>query len=290
MKKVIVIVGPTASGKSELAVKLATALHGEIINGDSVQVYRGLDIGSAKIKPSEQHHIKHHLIDIRDPKDHYSVYHFQQDARALIEEIDVPIIAGGTGLYIKAALYDYVFDDPERDRDFEVSYQNYTNAELAHLVKQLDPNFDTKEINRRRLLRALAMASFGSPRSQKQGKNNPLYKPLILYLDIERDLLEARLKIRLEEMFDEGLMTEVKTLHQKDLHINAIGYRELDQHLLGMMDIEEAKQAIIKHSKRLAKKQKTWFKNQMDAVIMDATNPHLFEESLKLAKAFLQGD
>ena len=289
MKKVIVIVGPTASGKTRLAVKLAKALNGEIINGDSVQVYKGLDIGSAKIKPEETLGITHHLIDIRDPKDHYSVYHFQQDARALIKNIDVPIIAGGTGLYIKAALYDYVFDDPKRDEAFEAQYQSYTTEEIANLVKELDPDIHVEEQNRRRLLRALAMESFVQPRSQKQGKDTPLYDALILYLDIDRDILETRLKERLDQMFDEGLLEEANMLYKQGLQINAIGYRELDQYLHGQMDLSLTKHTIIKNSRRLAKKQKTWFKNQMDAILLDANHPQLFNQALTLAKDFLEG-
>lgn len=290
MKKVIVIVGPTASGKSRLAVKLAKALNADVINGDSVQVYKGLDIGSAKIKPEEMDGVKHHLLDVLEPGEDYSVYDFQQDARKLIEKIDRPIIAGGTGLYIKATLYDYVFDDPKRDPIFEEKYQDYTTEAIAQLVRKLDPQIIIKELNRRRLLRALQMAESGLPRSSKKGKNTPLYSALILYLDMDRALLEERLKVRLERMFDHGFMAEVSMLYQKDIQINAIGYKEMRRYLDGDIELEQVKQDIVKNSKRLAKKQKTWFLNQMDAVVLDATDPHLSDKALEQAKAFLKGE
>ncbi len=289
MKKVIVIVGPTATGKSGLSVKLAKTLHTDVINGDSVQVYRKLDIGSAKLKPHEMDGVKHHLIDIRDVNENYSVYHFQQDARALIETLDIPIISGGTGLYIKATLYDYIFDDPERNNAFEEAYKNYSTEDIAALVKSLDPNINIDEMNRRRLLRALAMAKAGKPRSSKMGKDTPLYDALILYLDMDRDLLEKRLEKRLEAMFEEGFLEEAKMLFHEGIKINAIGYREMDQYLDGLIDLEQAKKDIVKNSRRLAKKQKTWFLNQMHAVILDATDDALFDTALNHVNAFLKG-
>lgn len=290
MKKVIVIVGPTGSGKSGLAIKIAKTIDGEIINGDSVQIYRDLNIGSAKISESEMEGITHHLLDIKNPGESYSVYHFQQDARRLIANIKHPMIVGGTGLYIKAALYDYVFDDPERSSNFEDAYKDYNEEQLAALVKSLDPNIDISEFNRRRLLRALSMAQSGSLRSEKKGKDTPLYDPLILYLDIDRDVLEARLKLRLDDMFNQGLLKEVKDLYDQNIYIYAIGYRELYHYFDGKMSLDQAKLDIIKHSRRLAKKQKTWFMNQMSAVILDATAEDLYEQAITHVKAFLEGE
>ncbi len=290
MKKVIVIVGPTATGKSHLGIELAKVLNTDIINGDSVQVYKTLNIGSAKVKPSEMKGIKHHLLDIREPGQPYSVYHFQQDARQFIQTIDIPIIVGGTGLYIKAALYDYVFDHEARDKTFEAAYKDVSTEDIAEALKRLDPKMDIKELNRRRLLRAFQMAKSGSLRSKKQGKDTPLYDHLVLYLDIDRDLLEQRLIARLSHMFDEGLMDEVKKLHEQHMMINAIGYRELNQYMNGEHSLDEAKQLIVRHSRRLAKKQKTWFLNQMDAVVLDATDPKLKEKALLHVKDFLKGE
>ncbi len=290
MKKVIVVVGPTASGKSSLAVYLAKAIHGEVINGDSVQVYRGLDIGSAKITNEEMNGVKHHLLDIKDIGEDYTVYHFQRDARALIHEIDMPIIAGGTGLYIKAALYDYKFDDPKRSEAFELQYKHHTKEEIAELVKEMDPEMDVKEYNRRRLLRALFMAKEGNKRSTKAGKDTPLYDLLILYLDIDRDILEKRLTTRLTSMLQQGFLDEAKTLFDKNVHVNAIGYREMDAYLHGDNTFEETKTLIIRNSRRLAKKQKTWFKHQMKAIFLDALAIDLKEQALAYCKAFIKGE
>jgi len=288
MKKVIVIVGPTGSGKTSLSIKLAQRLHAEIINGDSVQVYRGLDIGSAKIKDHEMMNIKHHLLGIADPKDTYTVYHFQRDVRSLMDHIDLPMIVGGTGLYIKAALYDYEFVESERDLSFEKSYEGKTNEEIDQELLVLDPHRTVDVKNRRRLLRALEQALSGDPRSDRSKKNDQLYDALILYLDLDRDVLIKRLEERLERQLSEGFLEEVEQLRSQNLHINAIGYRELDRYLSGIMTLEEAKAEIIKVSRKLAKKQKTWFKNQMHPIMMDAESPALEEDAYLIIQEFLK--
>ena len=167
MKKVIVIVGPTASGKTKLSVELAKKINAEIINGDSVQVYQRLNIGSAKIKDSEKQGVKHHLFDVADPKDSYSVYQFQKDVRDLIDKIDVPMIVGGTGLYIKAALYNYEFED-ENQKISNDAFKDLTNEEIYNKLIVLDPNINIDKQNRRRLIRALELAKQGNLRSKKE--------------------------------------------------------------------------------------------------------------------------
>ncbi|MFH0767596.1 MAG: tRNA (adenosine(37)-N6)-dimethylallyltransferase MiaA, partial [Bacillota bacterium] len=197
MKKVLVIVGPTGSGKTELSIRLAQALDTQIINGDSVQVYKGLDIGSAKIKPQEKQNIIHHLIDIVSPGEDYSVYHFQRDVRALILKLDLPLIVGGTGLYIKAALAQYEFVESSRNQDFESLYQNESNESLYQMLIFRDPDIKIDIQNRRRLLRALEQALSGELRSKKTEKDILLYDALVLYLDLDKTILEQRLKSRL---------------------------------------------------------------------------------------------
>ncbi|MBU1094214.1 MAG: tRNA (adenosine(37)-N6)-dimethylallyltransferase MiaA [Firmicutes bacterium] len=288
MKKVIVIVGPTGSGKTGLSVKLAQHFHAEIINGDSVQVYQGLDIGSAKIKPQEKQNIKHHLLDVVSVDEDYSVYHFQKDVRKKIETIDLPMIVGGTGLYIQAALYDYEFIESSRDKDFEESHEQESNALIYQKLVELDPEIKIEINNRRRLLRAYEQALLGEPRSQKKNKDTLLYDALILYLDLDRPILEQRLYTRLENQLEEGFIEEVQKLREKNIHIQAIGYKELDQYLDGQYTLDEAKEAIIKSSKRLAKKQKTWFKNQMHPAILDALSPTLFEDAFFAIQSFLK--
>jgi len=288
MKKVIVIVGPTGSGKTGLSVKLAQHFHAEIMNGDSVQVYKGLDIGSAKIKPQEKQNIKHHLLDVVSIEEDYSVYHFQKDIRKLIENIDLPMIVGGTGLYIQAALYDYEFIESSRDKDFEESHEHESNELIYQKLVELDPEIKIEINNRRRLLRAYEQALLGEPRSQKKKKDTLLYDALILYLDLDRTILEQRLRTRLEMQLEEGFIEEVQKLREKNIHIHAIGYKEIDAFLDGQYTLDEAKEAIIKSSKRLAKKQKTWFKNQMHPMMLDALSPTLYEDALITIQSFIK--
>lgn len=288
MKKVIVIVGPTGSGKTRLSIKLAKLINAEIINGDSVQIYRRLNIGSAKIKESEKEDIPHHLFDIRDPNDSYSVFNFQNDVRSLMDQIDIPMIVGGTGLYIKAALYQYEFIEKGRDEAFDLSYQNYSNEELYQMLLDLDPLIQIDLNNRRRVLRALEQALLGEHRSKKNKKDELLYNPLIIYLDLDREVLEDRLKLRLDKQIMEGFIEEVESLDKDNIRINAIGYRELNQYLDGKITLDEAKAEIISVSKKLAKKQKTFFKNQMNPVILDALSETLDKDAFDLIQSFLK--
>jgi tRNA dimethylallyltransferase len=288
MKKIVVIVGPTASGKTKLSVELAKKIDAEIINGDSVQIYQRLDIGSAKIKEEEKQGIKHHLFDVCDPKQTYTAYQFQKDVRNLIDKIETPMIVGGTGLYIKSALYDYEFEDEDDKVDVEKMYQDVSNEELYEKLLILDPNINIDMHNRRRLLRALALAHQGNYRSKKQNKDQPLYDLCIIYLDLDRKVLEERLHIRLEKQLEEGFIDEVKALKKDGIKINAIGYREIDQYLDDILTYEEMKKEIIKKSKALAKKQKTWFKNQMHAHMLDALSDDLVEQATNIVLTFLE--
>jgi len=288
MKKVIVIVGPTGSGKTKLSIQLAKALHADIINGDSVQVYKRLDIGSAKITTDEMQGVKHHLLDVRDPKNPYSVYEYQQDVRKKIDELDIPLIVGGTGLYIKAALYQYEFDNEGHSKAFEKSYENVDTINIYQELIQLDPDIKIDQKNRRRVIRALEQAKQGYKRSSKNKKDICLYDPLIIYLDIDRTLLEQRLHQRLNKQLEDGFIDEVKSLYDDGIEINAIGYRALVAYIKNEITLEEAKHMIIKKSKALAKKQKTWFKNQMHPIMFDALSQTLFEDVYKIVKDFLK--
>ena len=289
MKKVIAVVGPTGSGKTKLSLAIAKAIGGEIINGDSVQVYQGLDIGSAKIKVEEMDGIKHHLIDHVTTINSYSVYDFQLDCRAKIESIDHPIIVGGTGLYIKAALDDYEFVEKGRSTAFEEKYQAFTNDELYEALLIKDPNLKVDRQNRRRLLRALEQAELGMLRSKKNRKDVKRYDSCILYLDLDRSTLKQRLIDRLDRQIQDGFIDEVKRLSDKGIVVNAIGYRELKNYLDGIYSLEEAKDEIIRASMRLAKKQKTWFKNQMEIVMLDALSENVEDQAITIAKAFMGG-
>src|SRR5690554_1826744 len=286
MKKVIVIVGPTASGKTKLSVELAKKINAEIINGDSVQVYQRLNIGSAKIKDSEKQGVKHHLFDVADPKDSYSVYQFQKDVRHLIDKIDVPMIVGGTGLYIKAALYNYEFEDENQKISYD-AFKDLTNEEIYNKLIVLDPNINIDKQNRRRLIRALELAKQGNLRSKKNRKDELLNDACIIYLDLDRQILEERLHLRLDKQLEEGFIDEVKSLQKDHISINAIGYREIEQYLNQEIDMDQMKLDIIKKSRQLAKKQKTWFKNQMQIHMIDALSEHVLNQAYQIVKAFL---
>lgn len=288
MKKVIVIVGPTASGKTSLSIRLAKALQTEVINGDAVQIYKRLDIGSAKITQEEMKGVKHHLLDIIDPSQTYSVFQYQKDVREKIKDIEIPLIVGGTGLYIKAALYDYEFDEVDIEKDFEKKYEQTHTFELYQMLKALDPQTHVDQKNRRRVLRALALAEKGIKQSEKNRKNVCLYDPLIIYLDIDRTILEQRLVTRLEKQLEDGFIDEVRSLSQDGIEINAIGYRALASYVRNEISLDEAKQIIIKKSKALAKKQKTWFKNQMNVTMFDALSDSLYEDVFTLVNDFLK--
>lgn len=269
MKKVVVLVGPTAVGKTELSINMAKRYNQEIISGDSVQVYKGLDIGSAKIKPEETKGIPHHLIDIINPGDAYDVSKFQTDARRLIDTIDKPLIVGGTGLYIKAALDDYDFSGKSRDEAFESRYTNVSNEALHEALLLKDPKAAQKihPNNRRRVLRALALAE-GVKRSDRKNKDKPLYNYQIFYLTLPRDILYKRINERVDEMIEAGLIEEVKSLKEKGHTFNIIGYREINDYLDGLYTKEEAIEEIKKVTRRFAKRQETFFKNQMIAHII----------------------
>ena len=285
MKKVIVIVGPTASGKTRLSIELAKHFNAEIINGDSVQVYKELNIGSAKIKEEEKVGIPHHLFDILNVGKSYSAYNFQKDARRLINEIAIPIIVGGTGFYIKSALYNYEFreDDNYNYKD----YDNLTNKDLYEELKLNDPNLEIDINNRVRLVRAYHLSKTNHKRSEKVNKDEPLYNILTIYLDVDRKVLKPILIKRLDEMINAGFIDEVKSIRNKNIELNIIGYRELNQYLANEISLEVAKDEIIKSSMRLAKRQKTWFLNQMNSKVFDAYKKDLHLEIIEVVKEFL---
>ena len=277
---ITVIVGPTAVGKSKLAIELAKRMNAEIISGDSVQVYKHLDIGSAKITVDEQEGIVHHLIDVYDLETPYSVADFQREVRAKIKEIEARghsvIICGGTGFYLKAALFNYVFEHQGRQLDFESSLQEKTNEELYHWLQDIDPESAAKfhPNNRVRVLRALGYyLQTGEVISKESSKDEPLYEAVFIGLSMERKLLYNRINQRVDQMMSQGLLREVEGLMASQEHIQAIGYNELFDYLNGMTSLDEAVELIKQHSRQLAKRQWTWFRNQMPVHWLEATAP-----------------
>lgn len=270
MKRVIAIVGPTAVGKTKISIELAKRLDAQIISGDSVAVYKELNIGSAKPTKEEMQGVKHYLIDELEPTEQYDVMTFQHRAREIIDNSSKPIIiCGGTGLYIKSVLYNYEFEAPKRDDTLEERFKDFSNEELFNYLLKIDPDFDQTRIhmnNRKRVLRAIEIKESSNESIEHfNKKNEPYYEPYIVYLNIaDRDLLYKRINERVDEMFAHGLLYEVFSLYKKGITPNAIGYKELIPFFNKEVTLETATDNIKLNSRHLAKRQMTWFRTQMD--------------------------
>ena len=273
MIKVLVIVGPTAIGKTSLSISLAKQFNGEIISGDSIQIYKGLDIGSGKVLESEMDNIKHYGIDILNPNDNFSVYEFQTKAREYINNINdngkLAIICGGTGLYIKALLYDYIFVD-QKELDYSI-YDDLSNQQIYNQLLDKDPkSLDKIHINnRQRLVRALAMADNNIIKSEQidSQEHKLIYDAMIIGLTDDREEVYNRINMRVDNMFNIGLEKEVRDLIDKGITFDnqcmqAIGYKEFKAYFDNEITLEETKELIKRNSRRYAKKQYTWFNNQ----------------------------
>lgn len=264
MEDIIVITGPTGVGKTKLSIKLAKKINAEIINADSVAVYKELNIGSAKPTKEEQSIIKHHLIDICEVTDDYSVYQYQIDCRNKIKEIQDKnkrvIIVGGTGLYIKAALYNYEFIENTNYND----YKDLSNEEIKNKLLKYDKNIDIHINNRQRLVSTLNKYENSDQISNK--KDELLYPCKIIGLTTDRENLYNRINNRVDIMINNGLIDEVNNLkdkYNKSRVLNsAIGYKEFYEYLFDNKSIEEVIEQIKKDSRRYAKRQYTFFNNQ----------------------------
>ena len=286
--KVLVIAGPTGVGKTALAVEIAKKLNGEIISGDSVQVYKYLDIGSAKVTDKEMDGVKHHLIDYLEPDENYSVARFQKEVRQKITEITslgkLPIICGGTGLYIKAALTKYEFEHNKRDLDYLTKFDETSNEDLHEILSKIDPTSANAfhKNNRRRILRAIEYFEVnGEMISSKKDSNESLYDSFIIGLRLDRQLLYDRINIRVDSMLESGLLDEVRSLTKYKESINAIGYNEMFNYLDGLSTFDDAVELMKQNSRRYAKRQFTWFSNQMETNWIDVENCTLEELSVK---------
>lgn len=275
MKKVLAIVGPTAVGKTRFGIECAGLFDGEIISGDSVQIYRGLDIGSAKPDRDELSQVRHHLIDIRKADEKYSVKEFQELCRSCIDDISgrgkLPIIVGGTGLYIKAALYDYrFFEEEEEDRP----YEDLSNEEIYAILQEKDPAALEKIHinNRRRLVRALNIYEKhrkGISKIKEEQEHRPIYDCLIIGLTAERKILFERIDKRVDRMMADGLLEEIRGLLEEgisfdDQSMRAIGYKEFRAYFNGEKSLEECVEEVKINSRHFAKRQYTFFNHQMD--------------------------
>ena len=267
MEDIIVIVGPTGVGKTKLSIELAKKLDAEIINGDSVSIYKRLDIGSAKPSIEEREGIPHHLIDIRDVEEEYNVFEYQRDVRKLIEDITSRgkrvIIVGGTGLYIKAALYDYNFTETDGTDN---TYDDLTNEEIYDRIKAYTDNIDVHKNNRKRLVRLLNKYEKGEVITTN--KDKLLYNIITIGLTTDRDFLYERINKRVDKMVANGLLEEINSLkeyYNKSRILNSgIGYKEFSDYLFNGQSLESTLDKIKQDSRRYAKRQHTFFNHQFD--------------------------
>ncbi len=288
---VICIVGPTCVGKTKLSVELAKRLNGEVVNADSTQVYKELDIATAKVKEEEKDGIPHYLFDIKDIKDNYTVFDYQKDSRKVIDDIlnrgKTPILVGGTGLYIKACLYDYKFEEENTLKN----YEGYTNEELYEMLKSIDENTLIHPNNRKRVIRALNYYNnTNNTLSSKEKTNKLLYDTVFIGLTTKRDILYDRINKRVDKMISDGLLDEAKALYDSNIRTKAvmtpIGYKELFEYFDGNISLDEAIDLIKQRSRRYAKRQYTWFNNQMSVNWFDVDFDN-FEKTIEEVLKFL---
>lgn len=291
MKNIIVIVGPTGIGKTKLSIELAKKLNAEIINADSMQVYKGFNIGTAKITDEEKEKIPHYLFDIVKPTDMYTVYDYQKDARKVIDNILLRgkrvIIVGGTGLYIKALLYDYEFQEENKTYDFS----NMSNAELLDKINSYNLGTNIHINNRKRLERALTKLLNNNINANKS--NTKLYDFLAVGLTAPREKLYKIIDNRVDRMIDNGLVDEVKSFYDRGIRSKAIntgiGYKELYLYFDGKLELEDAINLIKKNSRHYAKRQYTFFNNQMNIKWFN-TNYDDFSKSVDEIYNYIKGE
>ena len=290
MDKLVILTGPTAVGKTSLSINLAKAINGEIISADSMQIYKGMDIGTAKIMPEEMDGVTHHLIDVIDPTEDFHVVRFKEMVEAAIEEIyakgKVPIICGGTGFYIQAILYDIDFTENEIDKSYRESLEKYAaefGQEALHdKLKAIDPESaeSIPAANVKRVIRAIEYyeqtgEKFSVHNATQKEKNSP-YNFAYFVLNDDRQLLYNRIDARVDKMIDEGLVDEVKSLVAKGVKkgmtaMDGIGYKELLDYLDGNGSLEDAVELIKKKSRNYAKRQLTWFRREKEVIWLDKT-------------------
>ncbi len=281
-KPVIVIAGPTASGKSAVAIELAKKLNCQIVSADSVQVYRGLDIGSAKATEQERSEVKHHLIDVLDPWEDYSAASFCGHACQKIEEIraqgDYPVLCGGTGFYVRSVLYDLDFGGASPDPVLRASLQEKDEETLYQMLVELAPLQAEKlhKNDKKRVIRAIEIAQSGGDKGEfrQQKKRFDFYQ---FCLDMPREILYERIDRRVDIMVQEGLIEEVQNLLSDPritpdtMCMQSIGYKQICQYLAGECTLQEAIFSIKQQTRRFAKRQLTWFRHEDDVHWLDMT-------------------
>lgn len=283
-KPLVILTGPTAVGKTELSIKLAKAINGEIISADSMQVYKYMDIGSAKITPEEMDGVKHYLIDCLEPSEDFNVVKFTEMAKVALNEIvskgKIPILTGGTGFYIQALLYDIDFtkeEDLTVRKELEEFYQNNGKEKLFEKLKECDPKSATliPPENIKRVIRAIEFYEINhfpiSQHNEEQRQKESAYNSAYFVLNDERSNLYDRIDKRVDLMMEKGLLEEVKNLYGKGIErgytsMQGLGYKEICDYLDGICSLDEAIYTIKRDSRHFAKRQITWFKRERDVI------------------------
>lgn len=290
MEKVIVIAGPTASGKTDLAIELALKVNGEIVSADSMQIYREMNIGTAKPDLAERRGVPHHLIDVVYPDEEYSVARFQQEAKAALADIlqrgKVPIVAGGTGLYINALVYNLIFSETITNWEYRSYLQSLADNQGPQVLHELLMKVDPKSgmaihpNNIKRVIRALEVfETTGKPISEHQEESRrepPPYDYRIFGIQLDRDVLYSRIEQRVDKMIAKGLYEEVEGILKKGyspelISLQGIGYKEIIQAIEGKCTLSEAIERIKLGTRHLAKRQMTWFKKTEGLQWMNAS-------------------
>lgn len=285
MKNLVVITGPTAVGKTNISIKLAKEINGEIISADSIQVYKDLDIGSAKITEEEMDGVKHYLIDVLEPTDEFDIYTFKNLAEKAIDEIytkgKIPIIVGGTGFYIQSVLYDIDFEETHVDIQYRKELEElvglYGNEYIHKMLEDVDPEYAASihPNNVKRVIRALEFYHENniplSEHNKEQKENESPYNFAYYVLNDDRDILYERINKRVDKMFDDGLIDEVKalSLDESNQSMQGIGYKEVLEYLNGNVSLDECKELIKKNTRHFAKRQLTWFRHEKVVQMID---------------------
>ena len=291
MKPLIILTGPTAVGKTELSIRLAKAVNGEIISADSMQVYKKMDIGTAKIRPEEMQGVKHYLIDCLEPDEDFNVVLFQKMAKDAMEKIydagHIPIIAGGTGFYIQALLYDINFDNVNEESEYRKYLKDIADKEGNEVLHGMLAKVDEKSAkdihpnNVKRVIRALEYfhqtGKKISEHNEEQSQNVSPYNFVYFVLNDDRKLLYERIDRRVDEMFEEGLEQEVKRLidsglTRENISMQGSGYKEMFDYFDDMYDIDTAKELIKQDTRHFAKRQLTWFRREKNVTWINYEN------------------
>lgn len=305
--KIIVLVGPTAVGKTYTSVELAKHLNTEIISADSMQIYIGMDIGTAKVTEEEKQGIHHHMIDLIHPDQNYSVSEFKHDAEIIIDDLlnqnKTPIIVGGSGLYVNSLIYDLDFGNAKSDekiRDYYTSYYEENGEDaLYELLKEIDPESAEKihKNNVKRVIRALEVHKITGKKFSELNtdirKYSDKYDCILIGLKMERSILYDRINQRVDKMIEDGLIEEVKALLNKGYDKNlvsmqAIGYKEIIDYLQGNVDLEEALRILKRNTRRFAKRQFTWFLNDDNVKWFDISDVKKIDATINEIYKYLE--